>query len=440
MPSSYRLQVGIDVSRQRLDFALLTPDGEPIEIHQPFANTQPGYQQAKTLLLQVLQTRGFDGLDIGAEATSYYWLPAFLRFAQDPELAAYDPQLYLLNARWVRWYKQSLSPDHKDDLTDPQYIADRIRTRKPRSPWQYDPKWLSLRILTRLHAHLTKALVRERNLFQLYLFLAHTTYAQRQPFSTPLARVSQELLRHPEQLAELVALPLPELAERLDELSGHHLPEPLRNAAALQQVCQESFPLPADLAQPIQFVLNLTLDTLQALQQQRDRVDQEIERLLATGAYPEVAWLDSIPGIARVLAAGLAAEIAGLERFARVRKWDPFRKVYRPRRLAEIEDAVAKLAGIWWSKNASGQFEAEEHHLSKEGNAYLRYYLVEAAESLRQRLPSYRDYYQAKYQQAKHHKHKRAVILTARKALGLFVVLLHHQEPYRAKEEPITLA
>jgi hypothetical protein len=128
MNRSQRLQVGIDVSKNRLDLALLGPEGEPIELHQAFANSLPGYQQVKDLLLRVLSEHDFDGLDVAAEATSYYWLPAFIQLTQDLELTAYDPQLYLLNARWVRWYKQSLSPDHKDDQTDPYYIADRIRT------------------------------------------------------------------------------------------------------------------------------------------------------------------------------------------------------------------------------------------------------------------------------------------------------------------------
>ena len=439
MPLSPRLQVGIDVSKNRLDFALLAPDGTPIEIHQAFPNSLPGYEQAKALLLRVLQEQQFSGLDVAAEATSYYWLPFFVRFSQDEDFRAYDATLYLLNARWVRWYKHSLSPDHKDDFTDPQYIADRIRTRKPAAPWTYAPHWLSLRWLTRLHAHLTKALVREKNLFQLYLFLTHSTYAQRQPFSDPLATTSQELLRHPELLDLLAHLSPPEATEQLDELSGHRLPQPQHTAEALQQVLQESFPVPEELAPTLQFLRTQLLETITQLQEQIRQVDRQIEQQVATGAYPDVTWLDSVPGVGPILSAGLAAEIAGLERFVRVPKWDKQTKAYRPRQVAELEDALGKLAGLWWPKNASGQFEAEERRLSREGNAYLRYYILEAAENMRLFIPSYAAYYRTKYNQATKHKHKRAVVLTGRKALGLFVALLHHQETYRAKEGDVRL-
>ena len=434
MKITNRLQVGIDISKDRLDFALLAADGEPIELHQPFPNSLSGSQKAKSLLLQVLKEQDFDGLDVAAEATSYYWLPYFVQLFQDPELAVYHPRLYLLNARWVRWYKHSLSPDHKDDMTDPQYIADRIRTRRPTSAWEYDPKWLKLRLLTRLHAHLTKDLVREKNLFQLYLFLAYNTYSHHHPFSDTLAQTSQELLRRPELLAHLAQLSEEDLATQLYELSGHRLPEPLKNAASLHRALLDSFPLPAELAEPVHFILNQLMDTLQHIQEDIQQVDSQIEALLLKEAYPEVAWLDSIPGIGPVLAAGLAAEIAGVERFQRVQKWDKKLKHYRSRRLPEIEDAIGKIAGLWWPKNASGQFEAEEHRMTKEGNAYLRYYILEAADSLRQRIPSFAAYYQKKYDQANKHKHKRAVVLTGRKALGLFVSLLSHQVSYRAEE------
>jgi hypothetical protein len=439
MKPSNHLQVGIDVSKGRLDFALLAPDGEPLEVHQPFPNSLLGYEQAKQLLLDVLQEQALEGLDVAAEATSYYWLPFFLHCCRDAELAPYAPNLYLLNARWVRWHKQSLAPDHKDDQTDPWYIADRLRTHPPASPWQYEPKWLQLRLLTRLHAHLSKSLVREKNLFQLYLFLAHTTYAQRRPFQKPLSRTSQQLLRQPELLASLAHLSAEQIAEQLDELSGHRLEAPHKNAVQLRQVLQESFPLPAELAPTVQFLLNQLMDLCEQLEQAVRQVDQQTARLIEQGDYREVHLLASIPGVGPVLAAGLAAEIAGLKRFQRVQKWDKRLKRYRPRRVKEIEDAIGKLAGLWWPNKASGEFAAEEKRLSKAGNAYLRYYILEAADHMRQWIPSYAAYYQTKYDQVPKHKHKRAVVLTGRKALGLMVGLLSHQEVYRAQEAEVIL-
>jgi hypothetical protein len=389
----YRLQVGIDVSKSRLDFALLAPDGEPIERHKPFANSLAGYEKAKQFLLTVLQEHEFEGVDIAAEATSYYWLPAFMQIASDEELASFHPVQYLLNARWVRWYKLSLSPDHKDDMTDPQYIADRIRTHKPDSAWVYDPKWLKLRFLTRLHAHLSKSLNREKNLFQLYLFLTYTTYSTHHPFKDALAKTSQRLLQQPELLASLADLPVDKISEVLYEISNHHLPDPRSHAIQIKTALQDSFSPPEELAGTIYFILCLLMQTIQHLESDLAAVDKHIEEMVQQDDYLDVRFLRSIPGVGPVLAAGLAAEIAGLDRFIQIPHYDRKRKCFRPRHLHEIEDAIGKIAGLWWPKNDSGQFSAQERPMSKAGNAYLRFYILEAADHMRLRIPSYSAYY-----------------------------------------------
>ena len=72
--------------------------------------------------------------------------------------------------------------------------------------------------------------------------------------------------------------------------------------------------------------------------------------------------------------------------------------------------------------------------MAKSGNRYLRYYLVQAANQLRQHVPEYASFYARKHREAAKHHHKRALVLTARKSVGLLVGLLHRQEAYRSKE------
>ncbi len=73
--------------------------------------------------------------------------------------------------------------------------------------------------------------------------------------------------------------------------------------------------------------------------------------------------------------------------------------------------------------------------MCREGNAYLRYYILEAADCMRQHIPAFRSYYESKFVQATKHKHKRAQVLTGCKALDLFVALLRHQKGYQARRE-----
>jgi hypothetical protein len=434
MVSENRLQVGLDVGKDKIDLALLSPGGEMLVKHRSFANSALGYSQASALLQEVLRAHAFEGVDIAAEATSYYWLPFFYQLCQDPSLAVFQPRQLLLNAGWVKWFKKSMPADHKSDSADPYYVGERLRSLPVKNWWQSDGHWLALRLLTRLHSHLSKSLVREKSYYQLFLFLTHSAYTQAEPFSDPFGVVSQSLLNQPELLEELGQLPELDLAARLDQLSAHRLPDPRQTAARLKQALQESFPMPAQLQPALQDALQRLSRVVQTLQQQIKALDAEIGARVKQD-YPEASWLQSIPGVGPVSASGIAAEIAGLQRFTDPLKWDNRRNAFRQRTQRNVEDAVAKFAGLWWPKNASGQFEAEERPLSKRGNAYLRYYLIQAADHMRREIPSYARYYQRKYAQVTKHQHKRALVLTARKAVGLFVGLLHHREDYRLEED-----
>jgi len=428
-----RLVVGIDFSKNRTDLALLKSSGELLKRHQGFANNQVGYQEAKELILKTLKEQGLEGLDVAGEATSYYWLPLYIELEQDADLAAYDPDLFLLNPKWVHWYKKAQSSNHKNDQSDPRYIGDYLRVHRPTSAWHYDERWMPVRVYTRLRFHLVKSLTREKNLFNLYLFLAHTTYTLRKPFSEHLAVISQALLRDPELLASFAEMHADDLADLLHEQSPR-LGDPHKSAKRLHLVLQERYRLPEDLAETLQQAIEILLDTINHLEGQLARLEGKLIELIQSGGYPEVGWLDSIPGIGLVFASGIAAEIGDLERFMNVQVWDERKQQMRPRRPKELADAIGKYAGLWWPDNSSGNFQAEEKHLSREGNAYLRYYILEAADSLRRHLPFFTCYYNSKHDQALLHKHKRAIVLTGRKALNLFVALLRHKEFYRAKE------
>ena len=111
--------------------------------------------------------------------------------------------------------------------------------------------------------------------------------------------------------------------------------------------------------------------------------------------------------------------------------------------MAEIGDinrfkdqaSIAKYAGLAWSKYQSGKFEAEETKLIRSCNHYLRFYLVEAANSVKRVEPEFRDYYQKKYREVSKHQHKRALVLTARKLVRLIDALLRNDQVYTPRRK-----
>ena len=429
---SNRLQVGVDFSQKRADFCLLFPDGRPLELHAAFPNALPGYVSAKQLLLDALDTYAFDGIDLSGEATGYFWLPFFLQLAADPDLTPHNLNLFLLNPRWVKWFKKSLPEDHKSDQKDPFYIAERTRTWHPPTAWS-PPDCLPLRFYTRLRFHLVHNLAREKCYFSAFLFLKASSYRCLKPFSDTFGVTSRLVLTQWPALDDLAALPVDDLASQLYELSARHLKDPADNARALQRVARESFPLTEDLTLPVQRILDLTLAHICFLEAQIVQVEAWIAAELV--AYPAIAQLATVPGIGPVFSAGIGAEIGHVARFLRADKWDQQHKRFRSRNLRDAEDAIAKIAGLWWPRSNSGDFEAEDRRMAKTGNRYLRYYLIQAANLMRQRIPEYSAFYSRKYQEAAKHHHKRALVLTARKSVGLVVGLLHRNEPYRSQQE-----
>ena len=118
-----------------------------------------------------------------------------------------------------------------------------------------------------------------------------------------------------------------------------------------------------------------------------------------------------LTGFCPVLVAGIIAEIGNISRF-------------------HDHAALAKFAGLWWQQHQSGNFEAEETRMAKSGNKYLRYYLVEAANSLKTHNPVFKDYYAKKYAEVTKHQHKRAQVLLARKLVRVIFSLLRSKKVY----------
>jgi transposase len=239
------------------------------------------------------------------------------------------------------------------------------------------------------------------------LFLAASEYDRLEPFSDPFGATSVAVLTEFGGLDELAAVPLEELTAFIDEQGRRRFADPAAPARLLKQVAADSYRLDEEAAEPVRFVLADALAHVRFLAQRLKPLDRRIERELAR--FPNT--LLSVPGLGPVYAAGLVAEVGDVARFA-------------------DDAALAKYAGLWWPRRQSGDFEAADRSLSKAGNAYLRYYLCEAANSLRVHNEAYRRFYDRKYKETPRHPHKRATVLTARKLVRLVHALLRTNQLY----------
>ena len=170
--------------------------------------------------------------------------------------------------------------------------------------------------------------------------------------------------------------------------------------------------------EPINTAIASSLCILRCLQNELKHIDKEMENLIKGFNADEYKCLISIPGIGPTFAAGILSEIGSIKQF-------------------DNEEGLAKFAGLTWRRHQSSEIEYEDTPMTKTGNAYLRYYLIEAASMAILHNPVYKEYYQKKYNEVKTHQHTRALALTARKLVRLIYGLMSKNQLYKANFKPI---
>jgi transposase len=405
--------VGLDVSQDEVVACLLLPDGREAARRWTESNTQPGGEALARRLAALAQQHHLRELRIGLEATNLYWWHLACLLKATPLLAGIRHEIYALNPKLVAGLKGAYADGGKTARRDAFFIAERLRIGRLPAPFQVDALYAPLQRLTRFRAHLAQTLAREKNYFLRFLFLKCSAFGQLEPCGDPFGATSLAVL---EQFTteEVAQMPLEALAAFVQEQGRGRFADPDEVAATLQRAARDSYRLDRVLDEPVTLVLGTTLATLRTLQAHLKAVDKTIARELAAIPPPR-RTIDSVPGLGPVWTAGLLAEIGDIHRFA-------------------DEAAVAKYAGLVWNPRESGTFQAQDTALSKAGNAYLRYYLVEAANSVRLHCAEYHAFYQAKLAQSPEHAHKRALVLTARTLVRLVDALLRAGAVYQAQD------
>lgn len=401
--------VGLDVGSDAVSVCVLGAEGQELCRRWEIANSEAGATELIRRLMTLAAEHEITRWRIGLEASSLYWWPLAIRLSTDPVLPA--PQVYALNPKLVKDFRSTFGSLPKTDRHDAALIAERVRFgRGLPAPFAVDWRYAPLQRLTRFRVHLASTLAREKNYFLTMLFLPFSGLVQSHVFGDPFSPTSWAVLDAftTDQLAQT---PIEDLATTLQMTGRKHFKDVTATATALQQAAKDSYRLQPALEDPMRLVLGTTRATIDTLQRQLKDLDRTIARELA--ALPQT--VDSVPGLGPVWTAGLVAEIGLISRFP-------------------DDAALAQFAGLTWTVRESGHFQAEDTVMTKRGNRYLRYYLIEAANSVRIHCPEYRAYYDAKYAQTPKHAHKRALALTARKLVRLVDVLLRTDTIYQPPE------
>ena len=401
-----QLFVGIDVGSQNNAVYLMKPDGEK---HSSFRlqNSHSGAKMLTERIVSAIQSQGLDGVVIGMEATSVYGDSLVYALREDGKLGQYPRKIHVLNPKQVNKFKESYSDLPKNDDVDTFVIADKLRFgRISKEVYMDDYRYKALQTLTRARFFAVQDLTREKQRFANYLFLKCSGLAQDKDIANTSA-TTIALMERFETVDELAYADLDELTAFIDE-KGRNFADPAAKAKALQTAARNSYRLPVTVNNSVNQAMAVSIASMRALEKQIKVLDKAIEQQFEI--IPNT--LTSIPGIGNVYSAGIIAEIGDVNRF-------------------ESQASVAKYAGLVWTQHQSGEFEAQDTRLIKSGNRYLRYYLLEAANSVRRCDSEFRRYYDLKFKEVNRHQHKRALALTARKLVRLVFRLLKDNRLYK---------
>ena len=167
--------------------------------------------------------------------------------------------------------------------------------------------------------------------------------------------------------------------------------------------------------EPINACIASSFCLIRAYEKQIKDVEEQIGSLIkGLDNQNEYNSLISIPGIGPVYASGILSEIGSINDF-------------------NSDDALANVAGLTWEKTQSGSFDASDTPMQKNGNSYLRYYLIEATQNIISNIPSYKEYFDKKKSEVTTHAYSSARVLTAIKVLRLIYSLVSQNKLYQPK-------
>lgn len=403
--------VGLDVSSTKLDVCIMLSDTST-----PFCASLPndltGAAEIKKAVLDLNEKHSFKRIVIGMEATSLYSFHPAMFFNEDSLLKQLGVEVVVEQPNKIKKYREAFE-ENKNDFIDAFYIADYFRIERFSPAFLKEEKYMALQHLTRTRLQMVEQLSKTKQHFIENIYYKCNTLSseiKKEDLSTSVfSSTILSLMTEDLSLDEIASIPLNQLADFLQSRGKGRFKDPNKLAKAIQAAVNSSYRLSKLQQESVDVILGLLVREIRNLEKIIKDIDKAIEDMVET--IPEYQCLTSIPGVGKVYAAGIIAEIGQIERF-------------------NDHPQVAKYAGLNWKESQSGNSKSQNTSLVRRGNRYLRYYLVEAANSVRRYDEEYKAFYQKKCQEVPKNKHKRALVLTARKFVRLVDVLLRNRQLY----------
>lgn len=355
--------VGIDVAKDKHDCFICDSEGNVIKDVFTFSNDREGFN----LLLSFMPTSS-ENVKVGLEATGHYSLN-LINFLIDN---GYSPVVF--NPLQINLFRKAHTlRKTKTDKIDAKLIALMLSSSDAKPHLDLSYHVTELKSLTRYRSRLKDQLARlkislDRIIEIMFPELEDCVYSINQK--------STMALLHQFPSKELIAnAHLTRLTNVLNDNSrGKYSKD---KALEIRNVAINSIGTSSDASS---FELVQTIDMINFYSSKIDELDDKIKDIMIELESPIL----SIPGISYNLGSIILAEIVDINRF-------------------DTSAQLQAFAGLDPATHQSGKFIATDVSMVKRGSPYLRWAILNASRLIAMRDPCFKDYYQRKRKEGKHH-------------------------------------
>ena len=382
------LYVGIDVAKNKHECCIIDTNGETVVPPFSISNDSKGFTELAQIIKEYTKERHInifkDNIKLGAEDTGPYGENLF-RFLYQAGMP-----IYTANSLYVAQYRRTTTlRKTKTDKLDTLIIASALRNGNGfRLYTEEDYRLSELKNLTRYRYRVTKQQSKLKIQVRRLIVLLFPELEQH--FCRVHIGTVYTLLEHYPGAKQIARAHLETLTGLLRTPSkGQYGKDKI---ITLKEAAKRSIGLVSECNS---YELQETIRQIKQLDELLERIDLRIESIMKD-LNPAIT---SVPGIGKVLAASITAEIGDYTRFTNA-------------------DKLLAFAGLAPTIYQSGNFTANQAKIEKRGSKYLRNYLFTAAHTVRQFNPEYNAYYKKKRAEGKH-DHV-ALIHTAKRLVRLF--------------------
>lgn len=355
--------VGIDVAKDKHDCFICDSEGNVLEDVFTFSNDREGFN----LLLSFMPISS-ENVKVGLEATGHYSLN-LINFLIDN---GYSPVVF--NPLQINLFRKAHTlRKTKTDKIDAKLIALMLSSSDAKPHLDLSYHVMDLKSLTRYRSRLKDQLARlkislTRIIEIMFPELEDCVYSINQKSTIAL------LYEFPSK--ELIAnAHLTRLTNVLkDNSRGKYSKD---KALEIRNAAINSIGTSSDASS---FELVQTIDMINFYSSKIDDLDAKIKDIMIELESPIL----SIPGISYNLGSIILAEIVDINRF-------------------DTSSQLQAFAGLDPATHQSGKFIANGVSMVKRGSPYLRWAILNAARLVAMRDPCFKDYYQRKRKEGKHH-------------------------------------